>query len=229
MSTAVLVIDDDEAIAEYLAANLREDGLDVLTASTAGEGLATLRRVRPGIALVDLGLPDLPGLELLRCIRDGEAGSQDVGVIVVSARADEQDRIRAFERGADDYIAKPFGYRELLVRTLALRNRIERSFGSVLEVGPLRIDQAARSVTAAGVQLRLPAKEYELLVALARDPQRVQMKDDLLERVWGYRGGSTRTLDSHASRLRRRLVEATGEAWIINNWSVGYSLRAADR
>jgi DNA-binding response OmpR family regulator len=158
-------------------------------------------------------------------IRGGEAGSPDVGVIMVSGRNTEQDRVRAFERGVDDYVVKPFSYPELLLRTAALESRIRGRVGSVLHVGPLTVDLAARSATVNGALLHLPAKEYELLAALARDPHKVHMKEDLMERIWGYRNAGTRTLDSHASRLRRRLVAASDGPWVINNWSVGYSLR----
>ncbi len=226
MGASLLVVEDDEAISDFLAENLREDGHAVSLASCRREAAARLRRSRVDIVLVDIGLPDGSGLDLVRGIRGGEAGPVDIGVVVMSARAAEQDRIRAFERGVDDYIVKPFSYPELLLRLEALHTRLVGTLQGVLKVGPLEVDLAARQATMDGRVLRLPAKEYELLAVLARDPRRVHMKEDLMERIWGYRDRGTRTLDSHASRLRRRLVAVSDEAWVINNWSVGYSLRA---
>lgn len=226
MGASLLVVEDDETISEFLADNLREDGHAVSLAVCRREAAARLRRSRVDIALVDIGLPDGSGLDLVRGIRAGEAGPVDIGVIALSARASEQDRIRAFERGVDDYVVKPFSYPELLLRLSALHTRLIGGMAGILVVGPLQVDLAARTATMHGQVLRLPAKEYELLAVLAREPRKVHMKEDLMERIWGYRNRGTRTLDSHASRLRRRLTAASDEAWVINNWSVGYSLRA---
>lgn len=225
MCANLLIVEDDDSIADFLADNLREDGHAVSIASSARDAAVALRRGSADIALVDVTLPDASGLELVRMIRAGEAGTPALGVIVVSGRAAEQDRIRAFERGVDDYIVKPFSYPELLLRTQALHTRIRGRVGMTIAVGPIAIDLAARSVTVDGELLRLPSKEFDLLAALARDPHRVQMKEDLMERIWGYRNCGTRTLDSHASRLRRRLTAVADGPWVINNWSVGYSLR----
>ncbi|MGI9188090.1 MAG: response regulator transcription factor [Gaiellales bacterium] len=225
MCAHLLIVEDDETIVEFLTDNLRQDGHAVTPVSTAAEAIAVLRRGMPEIALVDVSLPDGSGLDLVRMIRGGEVGSPDVGVIMVSGRGTEQDRVRAFERGVDDYVVKPFSYPELLLRTSALESRLRGRIGSVLQVGPLTIDLPARSATIDGALLHLPAKEYELLTVLARDPHKVHMKEDLMERIWGYRNAGTRTLDSHASRLRRRLTAVADGPWVINNWSVGYSLR----
>ena len=229
MCAHLLIVEDDETIAEFLVDNLRQDGHAVTPVATASEAVAVLRRGVPEIALVDVSLPDGSGLDIVRMIRSGEAGSPDVGVIMVSGRSTEQDRVRAFERGVDDYVVKPFSYPELLLRTSALETRLHGRVGSVLTVGPLTIDLAARSATVGGALLRLPSKEYELLAVLARDPHKVHMKEDLMERIWGYRNAGTRTLDSHASRLRRRLLTVAEGPWVINNWSVGYSLRTVLR
>jgi len=225
MCAHLLIIEDDETVSEFLVDNLREDGHAVTTAASVGEAVAVLRRGTVELALIDVSLPDGSGLDVARLIRGGEAGPPDTGVIMVSGRGTEQDRVRAFERGVDDYIVKPFSYPELLLRTAALESRIRGRIGTVLTVGPLTVDLAARSVLVDGELLRLPGKEYELLAVLARDPQKVHMKEDLMERIWGYRNAGTRTLDSHASRLRRRLLAVADGPWVINNWSVGYSLR----
>lgn len=226
MGASLLVVDDDAAVRGFLAENLREDGSEVSVAADVGEAVGALRRGRAEIALIDLGLPDQSGLDLVRMVREGDAGPVDTGLIVVSGRGSEQDRIRAFQRGVDDYVVKPVSYPELLLRINALHARMAGRLGTTIEVGPIVIDLAARSVAADGVPLSMPGKEYELLVALARDPRRVHHKEDLMERVWGYRNCGTRTLDSHASRLRRRLTRAADGPWVINNWGVGYSLTA---
>lgn len=225
MCASLLVVEDDETISEFLVDNLRQDGHSVTVVGTATDALVTLRRARPDIALIDVSLPDGSGLDVVRKVRAGEAGASDIGVIVVSGRGSEQDRVRAFERGVDDYVVKPFSYPELLLRTASLQSRLSGRVASVLTVGSLTMDLKARAVTLEGALIHLPGKEYELLAVLARDPNKVHMKEDLMERIWGYRNCGTRTLDSHASRLRRRLAAASDGPWVINNWSVGYSLR----
>jgi DNA-binding response OmpR family regulator len=147
---------------------------------------------------------------------------------MVSARGDPVDRVRGFARGCDDYVVRPFVYDELLARMRAVLRRSSGPRHSHLTVRDLEIDLAARVVTVSGEPVQLSAKEYELLVALAEDPQRVFKKEDLLRDVWGFRSlGRTRTLDSHASRLRRKLNAAGETAYVLNVWGVGYRLVAA--
>jgi DNA-binding response OmpR family regulator len=145
-------------------------------------------------------------------------------VIVVSGRSGEADRLRGFEAGADDYIAKPFHYPELLARvTAVLRRRIGRRRGPI-RVGDLAIDPVTRGVRVGGRQVELANKEYVLLRTLASEPHRVFTKEELLRDVWGFKSmGRTRTLDSHASRLRRKL-DPDGIRYIFNCWGVGYRL-----
>jgi DNA-binding response OmpR family regulator len=150
-----------------------------------------------------------------------------VPVIMVSARGDPVDRVRGFARGCDDYVVRPFVYDELVARMRAV---LRRSYGprhARISVRDLEIDLAARLVTVAGAPVQLSAKEYELLVALAEDPERVFKKEDLLRDVWGFRSlGRTRTLDSHASRLRRKLNRDGDAGYVLNVWGVGYRLTA---
>ena len=225
MGAHLLLIEDEPAITDFLTENLRHDEVHVTTAASLGEAAAQLRRHRPDILLVDIALPDGSGLDLCRRVRDGELGDPDVGIILLTARAEEQDRVRGFHRGADDYVVKPFHYPELLGRINALHTRLGGRRREVLATGPIAVDVTARTGTGAGDRLMLPAKEFELLTALARDPYRVHGKEELLQRIWGYRtAGSTRTLDSHASRLRRKL-NATGRGpFVVNVWGVGYRL-----
>jgi two-component system response regulator MtrA len=230
MSANVLIVEDESAIVDFLRDNLRQDEHRVAAAGTVRDAVRLLSGERFDVVLVDVGLPDGSGLDVVRAIRGGDAGDPAVGVIVLTARTEEQDRLRGFQRGADDYVAKPFGYPELLARIGALHDRLRRTTRrDVLTVGEIEIDVLARSVRVAGTPVPLPAKEFELLATLARDPERVIPKAELLERIWGYRNShTTRTLDSHASRLRRRIETVRpGTKYIVNRWGVGYALRAA--
>jgi DNA-binding response OmpR family regulator len=141
---------------------------------------------------------------------------------MVSARGDPVDRVRGFARGCDDYVVRPFVYDELVARMRAVLRRSSGPRHARLTVRDLEIDLAARIVTVAGEPVQLSAKEYELLVALAEDPERVFKKEDLLRDVWGFRSlGRTRTLDSHASRLRRKLNRGGDAGYVLNVWGVG--------
>jgi DNA-binding response OmpR family regulator len=227
MSANVLIVEDEAGIVDFLRDNLRQDEHRVRAVGTVRDAMVALKGERHDIVLIDIGLPDGSGLDVVRAIRGGDAGDPGVGVIVLTARAEEQDRLRGFDRGADDYVPKPFSYPELLARVSALHERIRRvTRRDVIAFGALEIDILARIVRIAGTPIALPAKEFELLAALARDPERVIPKAELLERIWGYRDShTTRTLDSHASRLRRRLEsELPGTRYIVNRWGVGYAL-----
>jgi DNA-binding response OmpR family regulator len=164
-----------------------------------------------------------------RVLREGEPGrswDRDVPVIVLGeARADAVDRVHAFARGCDDFVPRPFHYEELVARIHAVLRRTQPSARERLAAGPLAVDRATRRVTVHGLPVALAAKEYELLVKLAAEPVRVFTKEELLREVWGFRSlGRTRTLDSHASRLRRKLAQAGAEDCVLNVWGVGYRL-----
>lgn len=226
---SLLVVEDDEATAAFLADNLRADGFRVALAATPGEGLRAIEVRRPELVLLDLGLGEDDGLSLLDRVRsaDGLASRIDpaLPVIVVSGRADELDRVRGFARGADDYLCKPFAYPELLGRVQAVLRRAGGRVGrGVLRVGELTIDPATRRVCLAGRPVHLSAKEFALLHALALEPARVYPKADLLRDVWGYLSpGATRTVDAHACRLRRKLA-AGSRPYVQNVRGVGYRL-----
>ncbi len=146
-------------------------------------------------------------------------------IVLGREEADAVDRIHAFRRGCDDYVPRPFEYQELVERIRAVLRRARPAEAEVLEAGPVLADTRTRVVSVDGTRLQLALKEYELLVRLARDPERVFTKAELLQEVWGYRAGSrTRTVDSHASRLRRKLREAGADALVENVWGVGYRL-----
>lgn len=225
----LLLVEDDPGLRAFLVDNLAADGFEVLVAETVRDGLRTLEYKQPDLALVDLGLPDGSGLDLIASVRaaDGIASRLDPGLplVILTGRAGELDRLRGFERGADDYVAKPFSYAELRMRVEAvLRRTCPRRGGGRLRVGDLEVDPAAREVRVRGERVSLSQKEFALLRALAAEPTRVFTKAELLRDVWGYRSlGTTRTLDSHACRLRHKLA-ARGDRFVVNVWGVGYRL-----
>lgn len=225
----ILVVEDDVSLRTFLADNLTADGHEVLVAETLHDALRELEYKRPDIAVVDLGLPDGTGLDLIATVRaaDGVASRLDpeLPLVVLTGRAGELDRVRAFERGCDDFVAKPFSYTELRLRLQAVlaRARPRRVLGR-LRVGPLELDPPSREVRLRGDRLELSQKEFALLRALAAEPTRVYTKAELLRDVWGFRSmGITRTLDSHACRLRAKLARQ-GDRFVINVWGVGYRL-----
>jgi DNA-binding response OmpR family regulator len=206
MSAALLLADPEPNSRLYLERNLRHDGFEVLSAAPAGYR-------RPDLVIA------ADGVEIERW--RGEAP-----VIVLGRReADVVDRVRAFRRGCDDYVARPFHYDELLERIRAVLRRAQPA-PERLVAGSLTIDPRTRTIEAAGRKVALAQKEYALLLKLAEDPRRVFTKQELLRDVWGYRADArTRTLDSHASRLRRKLRAADPSSALVDNvWGVGYRL-----
>jgi DNA-binding response OmpR family regulator len=205
----VLVVEDDPAIGRLLSRSLTDRG-DVVTVATDGaSGLAIALREQPEVVLLDLGLPDLSGLEVLTMLR---AVSQ-VPVIVITAQDDDRTVVKALDSGADDYLVKPFGSEQLAARIRAvLRRAAAASTESTVELGDLQIDVVTRQVTLAGKPLDLTRKEFDLLWLLASRPGEVISKRDLLAGVWGQPfGGGDRTVDVHLSWLRRKLGESAAE------------------
>lgn len=234
-SPVILVVDDEPHILSFLAENLTTDDFIVHAAPSAAHARSKLGAFRPDLILLDVGLPDATGFDLCREIRDADPlqvrFDPDVPVIMLTARAEEVDRVRGFQRGADDFVPKPFHYPELVARMQALLRRTRIQVGrEVLQVAGINIDLSTREVFVGGIPVTLSAKEFMLLAALARNPRRVFRKQELLETVWGFRSqGATRTLDSHASRLRIKLRAAAPEqAYIDNVWGVGYRLVAVE-
>jgi DNA-binding response OmpR family regulator len=226
MSNALLLTESEEATRTFLERHLTQDGFEVVGAEN-GDALDLLERARPDLVLI--GDPD--GLDLCRRLREGEPGrswDREVPVILLGGQqSDPVDRVRAFDRGCDDYLDRPFHYDELVARMRAVLRRAQPAPGQVLHAGAIEVDTATRRVTVAGARVTLPGKEYELLVKLASDPHRVFTKEELLREVWGFRSlGRTRTLDSHASRLRRRLARDGQPPYVQNVWGVGYCLLA---
>ena len=227
---SVLLVEDEAGARSFLEQQLADDGFAVVSADRGGRALELVEDSAPDLVLLDAVLPDASGFEVCRRLREGEPGrawNRDVPVIMLTARGDPIDRLRGFARGCDDYVVRPFVYEELVARMRAvLRRTAPAGRRDRLVVGQLEVDRLSRSVRVAGAPVLLASKEYELLLALACEPERVFRKEELLRDVWGFRSlGRTRTLDSHASRLRRKLNAPVGDGtFVVNVWGVGYRL-----
>ncbi len=205
MPVRLLIVEDDPTIAEPLRTGLRREGFAVAVVDT---GAAALEAADCELVLLDLGLPDLDGRVVCRRLREHSR----VPIIVVTARGDEIDRVSLLELGADDYVVKPFGFRELVARIRAVLRRSgdqtadERACAQI-DVGLLGIDTRTRAVTYDGRPVALTPKEYDLLVYLARDPEAVHTREQIIDHVWDENWwGSTKTLDVHVASLRKKLA-----------------------
>jgi len=218
---AVLVAEPEEETRAYLGRHLRDDGFDVLDAARRSEALELAERVRPDLVL-------LGELDLCLRLRRGEPGrswDRNVPVIVLAPSSDPVERVRALERGADDALGRPFAYEELLARIRALLRRSTASSAEVLVAGDLVVDRRTRRVAVRSTAVPLSAREFELVTRLASDPYKVFTKEELLRDVWGFRAlGRTRTLESHASRIRKKLCVDSDDRFVVNVWGVGYRL-----
>jgi DNA-binding response OmpR family regulator len=198
--TRVLVVEDEPALRQALAINLRARQYDVPVAATGKTALAIAARQPPDVVVLDLGLPDMDGLEVCRRLR---AGRNSVPVLVLTARTDEIDLVVGLDAGADDYVAKPFRLAELLARVRAL---LRRRTGDVLEASGVRMELASRRVWQDDVELHLSNKEYELLRVLLEEAGAVVTRNRIMREVWDdAEGGASKTLDMHVSWLRRKL------------------------
>jgi DNA-binding response OmpR family regulator len=225
---SVVVCEDDAMTLDLLCDHLSADRFGVLPAPSASDALRLCRYNQPDLLLLDLSLPDASGLDVLREIREADGVESrfdpDLPVIVLTGRSADTDRVRGLDSGADDYMAKPFRYEELRARIGAvLRRRASRRDGPI-RVGDLILDPIGRRVTIHGEDIPLAKKEFALLRILVSDPTRVFSKEELMQQVWGFRSSDrTRTLDSHASRLRRKL-DPEHTRYVINCWGIGYRL-----
>jgi two-component system response regulator RegX3 len=216
----ILVVEDEDAIAEPLVEGLRREGFEVDRVAT---GAAALEAALPDVVLLDLRLPDIDGLDVCRVLRERSA----VPIIIVTARGEESDRVVGLELGADDYVVKPFGLRELIARIRAVTRRTSSrpQTQEPLRVGALTVDERARRAQLGGSELALTPKEFDLLAALAREPGAAVSRRRLLEEVWETTWyGSAKTIDVHVASLRRKLGDP---GWIETVRGVGFRLRAA--
>ena len=226
-TSTILVAEEHDGTRAFLASNLAADGYRVLIAPDRAKALALLSTSHPDLILVDINGETL---SLVDAIRSGEGpagrADPDTPLIVLSRDADRLQRIRVLDRGGDDVIKKPFAYPELRARIAAVLRRSElRRRTRILRAGPIMIDVRSREVRVFDRPVELSAKEYDLLVTLAGEPTRVFTRAELMRGIWGLQTfGHTRTLDSHASRLRRKLCGDRDEKLVINVWGVGYRL-----
>ena len=228
MSAKILIVEDEPDILELLAYNLRQAGFEVSTAAEGEEALRLAQADPPALLVLDLMLPGMDGLELCRLLKQKES-LRRVPVLMLTAKAEEVDRIVGLELGADDYVTKPFSPRELVLRIKAILRRAavdEATEGEEgrIQIGPLTIDPAAHQVSVGEERIDLTATEFRLLHTLVQRRGRVQSRQELLEVVWGYQySGYGRTVDTHIRRLREKLREA-GD-WVETVRGVGYRFR----
>jgi two-component system phosphate regulon response regulator PhoB len=228
MSHRILVVDDEPDITGLVAYHLARAGYRVSTATNGRDALKSAREERPDVVVLDLMLPGVSGYEVLQELRKRKETSE-VGIILLTARREEADRIKGLSLGADDYLTKPFSPQELTLRVAAVLRRLASppvSSGSVLVEGPLTIDRSAHQVTLNGKEVTLTATEYKLLEILVERRGRVQTRSQLLETVWAAQPDiQTRTVDMHVQRLRSKLGDAAELIETVR--AFGYRFRGA--
>jgi DNA-binding response OmpR family regulator len=230
--TRILVVEDQKDLALGLQANLEVEGYEVFVAHTGDEGLRKATSGQPDLVILDLMLPDADGYDVLSRMR---SAGLDMPVVILTARGEEVDKVRGFRTGADDYVTKPFGVMELLVRIQAILRRgaprgtptAPTSTATIRRVGPIEVDVADRTVRRNGAEVPLTPKAFDLLLALIDKGGRVASRHDLLRDVWGYASSvTTRTVDAHVAELRRKLEpDPANPNHIITVWKVGYRLK----
>jgi DNA-binding response OmpR family regulator len=219
----ILIVEDDEAVAAGVLEGLVRAGFQASHVANGAAAVAHVRGSSPDFILLDLGLPDMEGTDVCRAIR----ALTTTPIIVVSARDEEIDRVLALELGADDYLVKPFGMRELIARIRAVARRTDAVEGrppvaTTRTIGPLSIDHRSRRVLVDGVEIHLTVKEFDLLHYLAEDPGAVCQRSDILRAVWdGTWYGTTKTLDAHVAAIRKKLGDPR---WIEAVRGVGFRL-----
>jgi two-component system, OmpR family, alkaline phosphatase synthesis response regulator PhoP len=231
--TRVLIVEDNNSIAQGVRTALLSEGFDVRIAGDGVEGLDRVRMWQPDVVILDLMLPKLDGLQVLRTMR---TEGFDTPVLILSARGDDVDKVRGFRTGGDDYVTKPFSVAELLARVEALARRRVVARGDAHRTAPvetfagLELTTGTHEVRHCGALIELRPREYDLLLALVRRQGEAVSRRDLLREVWGYNDDvESRTIDSHIVELRRRLLTASPDGvQIVTTRKVGYRLVAAD-
>jgi two-component system phosphate regulon response regulator PhoB len=225
MSAKILLVEDDPSLTELICYNLQQEGFEVLVEMDGEEGLMSAQSNTPDLILLDWMLPNLSGIEICRRIRRDKA-TQNIPVIMLTARSEENDRIRGLDTGADDYITKPFSPKELIARIKAIFRRIRPALSDQkLEYGRIEMDLSTRKVQRDGSSIHLGPTEFNILKFLMENPLRVFSREQLLDMVWGndiY--VETRTIDVHIRRLRKALNEGNKPNIIRTVRSAGYSL-----
>ena len=224
----ILVIEDEKSISYLLGTVLTANGYDVIKAYTGTEACEMLDAYCPDLILLDLGLPDMDGVDIIRRVRSRGTAP----IVVVSARTRERDKIEALDLGADDYITKPFNILEVKARIKAIMRRTGKKEkdgkdAKVIVKGDLKLDCESRRVFSKDREINLTAKEFDLLELLAHNPNKVYSREDLLNLVWGYEyPGDARTVDVHIRRLREKIeVNPSDPKYVYTKWGVGYYFR----
>jgi DNA-binding response OmpR family regulator len=216
----VLVVDDEPVVRDVVARYLERDGYETLEASNGEEARRILESEEPALVVLDVMLPGIGGLELCRWIRE----TSDTPVILLTALGEEADRIAGLQLGADDYVTKPFSPRELAVRVANILRRSRRTEMEIYRFGSIEMNLMTREVQKDGVPLKLTLKEFDLLQTFLANPKRVFKRDELMDRVWGYRSVlETGTLTVHIRRLREKLEDDPSKPRFLQTvWGVGY-------
>ena len=225
----ILIVEDDEVIMGTLAYNLSRAGYGVSQAATGAEALRLARKMRPDLILLDVMLPGESGIVLCERIRELD---EQVVIVMITAKDSEEDKVRGFEAGADDYVTKPFGMKELQARINANLKRSETGHrGRVIEAGDLQLDTKNYTATIKGFSLDLRLKEFELLAALASSAGELKSREELAKEVWGHAGvGSSRTIDVHIRRIRAALEERSSSyEYIHTARGLGYRFEPKPR
>jgi two-component system phosphate regulon response regulator PhoB len=226
----ILVVDDEADITALVAYHLAKAGYRVTTAATGRDAIRAAREERPDLLVLDLMLPGLSGYDVLAELRRHDE-TKDLGVILLTARKDEPDRIKGLSLGADDYLPKPFSPQELVLRVGAVLRRLAApavAVGGLITAGPIAVDRSAHRVTVAGAEIELTATEFKLLRILIEREGRVQSRAQLLETVWqAHPDIQTRTVDMHVQRLRQKLGAAGDSIETIRG--AGYRFRRPER
>jgi len=226
MVDKVLIIEDDANLLETIKYNLRKDGYDVVTASDGEQALEVARKEKPSLLILDIMLPKLNGFEVCRILRK----EATVPILMLTAKADETDKIVGLEIGADDYMTKPFSMRELMARVRAMLRRSKMreppKGQAVISIGEIEVDIARHRASLAGISLELSPKEFDLLAFLGQNKGLVFSREGLLEKVWGYDfAGDTRTVDVHIRWLRQKIETDAGHPqYLVTVRGTGYKL-----
>jgi DNA-binding response OmpR family regulator len=216
----VLVVDDEPVVRDVVARYLERDGYETLEAADGEAAKRILEREKPALVVLDVMLPGIDGLELCRWIRE----TSDTPVVLLTALGEEHERIAGLELGADDYVTKPFSPRELAIRVSNILRRARPADAEVYRLGAIEMNLATRDVRKSGVPLTLTLKEFDLLQTFLANPRRVFRREELMDRVWGYRSVlETGTLTVHIRRLREKLEDDPSKPRLLHTvWGVGY-------
>lgn len=223
----ILVVDDEPVFRDTLAFNLRRDGFDVTTAADGLSAVEAFQKTEPDLILLDLMLPGISGIEVCKRVREVSS----VPIIMVTAKDDEIDKVVGLEVGADDYLTKPYSYRELLARIRAVLRRAKADVpapetSEVLRAGRILMDTEAHEVRVDGKKVKMPLREFELLELFLQNPDRVLTRNQILDRIWGLNYiGDTKTLDVHVKRIRSKIEEdPSNPTALVTVRGLGYKL-----